>query len=146
MRAPQSTRCVVTICYFMDREDSSSGTLAKAWGKRGPVTPPSAGVVTRSRPARLPTQDRPASARSTRCTSFFIPAHRTLVLADGYPLAFQQLTNEAPFIVRQFSEAVRQVLIRGGPSEVLFPPSGRLKGHIHTKIDDAIFHGVGRGH
>lgn len=87
-----------------------------------------------------------AKTRQTRHAAehemYFIPAHRTLVLADGYPLAFQQLTNEAPFVVRQFSEAVRQVLIRGGPSEMLFPPSGRLEGHVRTKIDDAIFHGA----
>jgi hypothetical protein len=91
----------------------------------------------------------PNAIAKTRRTSaiaehemYFIPAHRTLVLADGYPLAFQQLTNEAPFVVRQFSEAVRQVLISSGTSEVLFPPSKRLKQHVRAKIDDTIFHGA----
>lgn len=91
----------------------------------------------------------PAAIAKTRQTKpiplhavYFIPAHRTLVLAGGYPLAFQQLTNETPFVVRQFSEAVRQVLIQGGISETLFPPSHRLKQHVRSKIDEAIFHGA----
>ena len=87
-----------------------------------------------------------AKTRQTQATAehemYFIPAHRTLVLADGYPLAFQQLTNETPFVVRQFSEAVRQVLIQGEPSEALFPPSHRLKQRVRAMINDAIFHGA----
>lgn len=73
---------------------------------------------------------------------YFIPAHRTLVLAGGYPLAFQRLTNETPFVVRQFSEAVREVLIQTPSSEALFPPSKRLKGRVRSKLDEAIFHGA----
>lgn len=73
---------------------------------------------------------------------YFIPAHRTLTLAGGYPLAFQQLTNETPFVVRQFSEAVREVLIQDPASEALFPPTKRLKGRVKTKLDEAIFHGA----
>lgn len=91
----------------------------------------------------------PAAITKTRQTQtraehemYFIPAHRTLVLADGYPLAFQQLTNETPFVVRQFSEAVREVLIQGERSEALFPPSQRLKQQVRSKINDAIFHGT----
>lgn len=73
---------------------------------------------------------------------YFIPAHRTLALAGGYPLAFQQLTNDSPFVVRQFSAAVRDVLIQQAGSEALFPPGKRLKAPIKDKIDDAIFHGA----
>lgn len=72
---------------------------------------------------------------------YFIPAHRSLALADGYPLAFQQLKAEAPFVVREFSETVRQVLIQREPSDSLFPPDQRLKGLVQA-IDDAIFRGA----
>jgi energy-coupling factor transporter ATP-binding protein EcfA2 len=90
--------------------------------------------------------DRIARVRKTdddpQHSLYFIPAHRTLVLSGGYPLAFQQLTNEAPFVVRQFSEAVREVLIQNPSSEALFPPTKRLKGRVRAKIDEAIFHGA----
>lgn len=87
-----------------------------------------------------------ARSRQTRISPehqlYFIPAHRTLALASGYPLAFQQLTNDSPFVVRQFSAAVRDVLIQHAGAGALFPPSKRLKQPIRAKIDDAIFHGA----
>lgn len=76
-------------------------------------------------------------------TVYFAPAHRTLTLADGYPPTFQQFRAETPFVVRQFSEALRQVLITGQDrGEQLFPQKKRLKGRVKQKIDDAIFHGA----
>ena len=74
---------------------------------------------------------------------YFIPAHRTLALAGGYPLAFQQLASETPFVVRLFSEAVREVLIQNPSAEPLFSPKQRrLKQRIRSKLDEAIFHGA----
>jgi energy-coupling factor transporter ATP-binding protein EcfA2 len=76
-------------------------------------------------------------------TLYFIPAHRTLVLANGYPLAFQQMTNETPFVVRMFSEHVRELLIQNPSSEALFSSKQRrLKQRVRAKLDDAIFHGA----
>jgi energy-coupling factor transporter ATP-binding protein EcfA2 len=91
--------------------------------------------------------DRLARTRQTKNrpghTLYFIPAHRTLVLANGYPLAFQQMTNETPFVVRLFSEDVREILIRHPTSEALFSTSQRrLKQHVRAKLDEAIFHGA----
>ncbi len=73
---------------------------------------------------------------------YYIPAHRTLVLAGGYPPRFQQHTNETPFVVRHFSEQVREVLIQSRPGEALFPHNRRLKGLLKAKLDEAIFHGA----
>ncbi len=73
---------------------------------------------------------------------YFVPAHRTLVLADGYPPTFQQFRPETPFVVRHFSEQLRQVLLEGLGERVLFPQPKRLKGQVRQKIDEAIFHGA----
>jgi hypothetical protein len=71
---------------------------------------------------------------------YFVPAHRTLILSEGYPPTFQQFRPETPFIVRYFSEEVRQVLLEGFRQEVLFPQDKRLKGRVREKINEAVFH------
>jgi hypothetical protein len=73
---------------------------------------------------------------------YYVPAHRTLALSEGYPPAFQQLKPETPFVVRQFSEDLRQILIQGIGRELLFPQAKRLKGKVREKINEAIFHGA----
>jgi hypothetical protein len=77
-----------------------------------------------------------------RHSVYYVPAHRTLTLSDGYPPAFQQFRPETPFVVRQFSEEVRGVLIEGLDESLLFPQPRRLKGKVREKIDEAIFHGA----
>jgi hypothetical protein len=71
---------------------------------------------------------------------YFVPAHRTLILSQGYPPTFQQFPPETPFTVRHFSEEVRQVLLEGLNREVLFPQAKRLKGKVREKINEAVFH------
>lgn len=73
---------------------------------------------------------------------YYIPAHRTLVLAGGYPPRFQQHSRETPFVVRHFSEQLREVLIQGTNEQALFPHGRRLKNLIKAKLDEAIFHGT----
>jgi hypothetical protein len=80
--------------------------------------------------------------RSGQHAVYFVPAHRTLILYGGYPPAFQQFSPETPFVVRSFSEEVRQVLVEGLDQRVLFPQPKRLKGKVREKIDEAIFHGA----
>ncbi len=71
---------------------------------------------------------------------YFVPAHRTLILSEGYPPTFQQFRPETPFTVRHFSEEVRQVLLEGFNQDVLFPQPKRLKGKVREKINEAVFH------
>lgn len=78
--------------------------------------------------------------RVGRHSVYFVPAHRTLTLAEGYPPTFQQFRPETPFVVRQFSEELRQLLIDGLGEDLIFPQSKRLKGKVREKINDAIFH------
>ena len=71
---------------------------------------------------------------------YFVPAHRTLTLSEGYPPTFQQFRPDTPFVVRLFSDDLRKVLIEGVGEELLFPQAKRLKGKVREKINEAVFH------
>jgi hypothetical protein len=74
---------------------------------------------------------------------FYIPAHRTLAIADGWPRPFSGYQIETPYVARRFSEElltwINQGLIGKGK---IFPHPRRLKDAFRQLIDDAIFHGA----
>jgi putative AbiEii toxin of type IV toxin-antitoxin system len=73
--------------------------------------------------------------------ALFIPAHRALVMGNGWPLLFQQYGPDTPYVVREFSERVRKALTMRGDSYV-FPPSlRRFPREIQQKLDETLFHG-----
>lgn len=76
---------------------------------------------------------------------FYIPAQRTLVLAEGWPRSFRQYSNDVPFVVRQFGEVLWAVVSDLDPARTIFPQEKRLKAAIRDYVDNAIFHG-GRLH
>ncbi|MCX7962128.1 MAG: ATP-binding protein [Burkholderiales bacterium] len=82
-----------------------------------------------------------AKARKGEERVHYVPAHRTLVLSGGHPPTFQQFRPETPYVVRQFSENVRSVLLDSG-RDTLFPQAKRLKGRVREKIAEAIFRGA----
>lgn len=74
----------------------------------------------------------------------YIPAQRTLALPDGFPVTFRQLGEDTPFVVRQYSELLRDALVNGrfDKDGKLFPNTGRLTKKLRTELDNAIFHGA----
>ena len=71
--------------------------------------------------------------------TFYIPAHRALIMEEGWPRWFQNLPSY-PFVVRDFSERLRLLLEAGlGTEKSLFPQEGRLKSAIREKIQQTIF-------
>jgi hypothetical protein len=74
---------------------------------------------------------------------FYIPAHRTLSVAEGWPAGFRSYKPDTPFIVREFSERLLELLTtsRAGGGNVLFPQDRRLQQQFQRLIDDAVFHG-----
>ncbi len=74
---------------------------------------------------------------------FYIPAHRTLSVAEGWPLGFRSYKPDTPFVVRDFSEQLLQLLTtkRGIEGDVVFPQKRRLKRQFRDLIDQAVFHG-----
>jgi hypothetical protein len=71
---------------------------------------------------------------------FFIPAHRSMLISDGWAAPFQKLTSDTPVVARMFSQNLfnRFSASEGGK---LFPLDRVLKKAYRELIDHAIFHG-----
>jgi hypothetical protein len=70
---------------------------------------------------------------------FFIPAHRALLLAEGWPAPFLKLNADTPVVARLFSQNLYQ-RFSGRQAESLFPVGRILKEQYRAVIDDAVFH------
>ncbi|MGQ0710153.1 MAG: AAA family ATPase [Rhodoferax sp.] len=81
-----------------------------------------------------------ADVSSIQESTYYIPAHRALLLADGWPLAFQQHRLGTPYVARAQSERLLQWLNKSDKS--LFPIQNRLQSDIRDRFNDAIFHGA----
>lgn len=73
-------------------------------------------------------------------TAFFIPAHRAMLISDGWAAPFQRLTPETPVVARLFSQNLFD-RFNGHESDNLFPQHRVLKKQYRDLIDDAVFHG-----
>lgn len=70
---------------------------------------------------------------------FFIPAHRAMLISDGWAAPFQKLTAETPVVARLFSQNLFDRFNARG--DKLFPLERVLKKVYRDLIDDAVFHG-----
>jgi hypothetical protein len=70
---------------------------------------------------------------------FFVPAHRSMLLSDGWASPFQKLSSDTPAVARLFSQNLFD-RFNGKDAGTLFPVEKRLKKEIREKIDDAVFH------
>lgn len=71
---------------------------------------------------------------------FFIPAHRSMLISDGWAMPFQKLGPETPVVARLFSQNLFQRFnTREGSN--LFPLNRLLKKVYRQLVDDAVFHG-----
>lgn len=71
---------------------------------------------------------------------FFIPAHRSMLISDGWATPFQKLTAETPVVARLFSQNLfERFNARDGAR--LFPLDRTLKKVYRELVDDAVFHG-----
>ncbi len=72
---------------------------------------------------------------------FYIPAQRILSVSDGRPKNFMEFDVSTPYVLRQFSETLRQLMQNGmKKSESIFPISNRLKKPLRKSFNDSIFH------
>lgn len=71
---------------------------------------------------------------------FFVPAHRSMLISDGWASPFQKLTSDTPAVARMFSQNLFD-RFNGKDAGTLFPVDRRLKKEIREKIDEAVFHG-----
>jgi hypothetical protein len=70
---------------------------------------------------------------------FFIPAHRSMLISDGWAAPFQRLTVDTPVVARIFSQNLfdRFTSRDKGP---LFPLDRVLKKEYRDQINKAVFH------
>lgn len=71
---------------------------------------------------------------------FFVPAHRSMLIADGWAAPFQKLSSDTPAVARIFSQNLFD-RFNGKDAGTLFPVGKRLKTEIRDQIDAAVFHG-----
>jgi energy-coupling factor transporter ATP-binding protein EcfA2 len=71
---------------------------------------------------------------------FFIPAHRSLLIGDGWALPFQKFDAQTPVVARMFSQNLFD-LFNERDEKNLFPRKNLLKKAYRDRIDQAIFHG-----
>lgn len=81
-----------------------------------------------------------ARSRDEQPKIFYIPAHRALLLAEGWPAPFLKLGADTPAVARLFSQNLFSLFANPRNAE-LFPVEGRLKKEYRDAIDDAVFHG-----
>ncbi|MGZ5443314.1 MAG: AAA family ATPase [Thermoanaerobaculia bacterium] len=73
-------------------------------------------------------------------TLFYVPAHRSMLISDGWAAPFQKLTSDTPVVARIFSQNLFD-RFSGKDAGTLFPVKRRLKEAVRDKIDAAVFHG-----
>jgi hypothetical protein len=71
---------------------------------------------------------------------FFVPAHRSMLISDGWAAPFQKLGSDTPAVARLFSQNLFD-RFSGKDAGTLFPVEKRLKKEIRDQIDAAVFHG-----
>ena len=74
-------------------------------------------------------------------TTYYIPAHRSLLLAEGWPKLFQQYSTDTPYVARKASESLNALLLRLSGTADVFPQANRLQAALRSQIDNAVFHG-----
>lgn len=75
---------------------------------------------------------------------FFIPAQRVLSLRDGLTRPFTDYRSGDPFVVREFSEKLHQLVqTEFNKTSELFPKSNRLKKALRDQIDTHVYGGYG---
>ena len=78
---------------------------------------------------------------SKGATTYYIPAHRSLLLAEGWPKLFQQYSTDTPYVARKASESLNALLLRLSSTADVFPQANRLQAALRSQIDNAVFHG-----
>lgn len=72
-------------------------------------------------------------------TVFYIPAHRSMLISDGWAAPFQKLTVDTPVVARMFSQSLFDHFNRSKKGS-LFPVPRVLKKEYREQINKAIFH------
>lgn len=72
---------------------------------------------------------------------FYIPAHRAMLVGDGWAYPFNRTMPGVPIVARLFSHALFERFEQPG-GETLFPLDRVLSKEIRSNIDASVFHGA----
>lgn len=75
-------------------------------------------------------------------TIFYIPAQRVVGLQNGWPRFFTDYEDSVPYVLRHFSETLRQYLesSTSQKNNTIFPQKDRLEKTIQNSYNNSIFH------
>lgn len=91
----------------------------------------------------LETLSRPTKSKSRDERMFFIPAQRVVSLPGGVSQNFSNFKYGDPYVLRQFSDAVHDLLQNElSTKEGLFPQANRLNGTLKKPISEHLFGGA----
>lgn len=72
---------------------------------------------------------------------FYIPAQRILSMNDGRLKNFMEFDNTTPYVLKYFSEILRQYIQKGlGSDKQIFPIPALLQASVKTSFNDSVFH------
>jgi hypothetical protein len=71
---------------------------------------------------------------------FFIPAHRSMLISDGWAMPFQKLNTDTPIVARLFSQNLFE-RFSSRDAGTVFPLRKTLKEVYRDEIERAVFHG-----
>ena len=71
---------------------------------------------------------------------FFVPAHRAMLISDGWAAPFQKLSSDTPVVARMFSQNLYDRFNARGEGP-LFPLDRVFQAAYRNEIDKAVFHG-----
>jgi hypothetical protein len=71
----------------------------------------------------------------------YVPAHRAMLISDGWAQPFQRLGPDTPVVARLFSQRLFELFRPSQRGEPFFPRDRVLKHEYSDLIDRAVFHG-----
>lgn len=90
----------------------------------------------------LPSRGKGKELKDTEEMLFYVPAQRVVCLQNGFPRFFTDYEDAVPYVLRNFSETLRQLLENGldKKQDIIFPLSQRLKEPLRESFSTSIFH------
>lgn len=105
------------------------------------------GIITRDTKFTLddvvyPVETLLETAKKNKESLFYIPAQRVVCLQNGWPRFFTDYEDSVPYVLRHFSETLRQFLETNmsQKEDVIFPQKERQEQTLQDSYNDSIFH------
>ena len=131
--------------YGTDWESDPSAFLSTYFGEgmEGIWSERSSEVLVDDKEFDLETRLRRRRRKGTRAERvFLVPAQRVLTLRDGWPRPFGDYRSGDPYVVRAYSEKMRNLMdTELSRNPALFPRANRLKVEYREMLNDSLFSG-----